>query len=111
MELSRRKWPRLELGPLETWRKRDVVEAYLKRSLKRQTCPNGGLPRPTSCDDRGAGADTKAYGLATFLTGVDFVDEKKIGIAETGSDPSKIPSGDRPGLMLFPSMVQSIISR
>ncbi|CAM9446758.1 unnamed protein product, partial [Ectocarpus sp. 12 AP-2014] len=33
MELSRRKWPTLELGPLQTWRKRDIVEAFLRRSL------------------------------------------------------------------------------
>lgn len=114
MELSRRKWPTLEVGPLETWRKRDIVEAFLKRSLAWR---RAGAP-PSPRVNEGRDAETQPHGSVTFLTGVDFVDDGSIGFAGETGGVSSTQAADggfktcrAPGLALFPSMIESILSR
>lgn len=150
MELQRRKWPTLEVGPLEGWRKRDIVEAFLKRSLTGTSEPTeSSALRPTNVNSATPGSSGGDGGATaqiskTFLTGVDFVVDAGItgntmhlhsrgeaqcgdcgggggggeggegGDADGGS--GKIPGGyfkicDKPGLVLFPSMVERIVSR
>lgn len=112
MELQRRKWPTLEVGPLETWRKSDIIEAFLKRSLRArptvQRVLQSGSRAPASVNDS-----------STFLTGLESVVEdgptgnerdtlgkEGIEMAENAFKPSV---GSR--LVLFPSMIQAITSR
>lgn len=106
MELSRRKWPTLDIGPLETWRKRDILEAFLKRSLAGRST---GEP-PTLEND---GSDTQMQQerrkSATFLTGVDVTNDRGITFA-ADSDASTVRLGSG-GLVLFPSMIESILLR
>lgn len=111
MELTRRKWPTLEVGPLDTWRKRDIVEAFLKRSLGRRN----GEPAPPV--DDGEFPQVWQNTSATFLTGVDLVNDGGIGFAAdaTACAGQAGSGGTRRcppvGLVLFPSMVESILSR
>lgn len=92
MELSRRKWPTLELGPLQNWRKRDIVEAFLRRSL---------LGHRTHTEDHQDPRGTRRGSAVTFLTGVETLDG--------GDEPTA--QGSPPGLVLFPSMIESILSK
>lgn len=111
MELSRRKWPTLDIGPLETWRKRDILEAFLNLSLARRST---GEPPPLAND----GSDTQIQQQqqqqqesATFLTGVDVTDDRSITFA-ADSDAGRVGlGGGCGGLVLFPSMVESILLR
>lgn len=112
MELSRRKWPRLEVGPLETWRKRDIVEAFLKRSLVGR---NTGQ-RYSAENDRGV--EMQQQRPMTFLTGVDVVDDGGIGVGDASFSATGDMQADgrpgvcgRQGLVLFQSMIESILSR
>lgn len=93
MELSRRKWPTLELGPLQNWRKRDIVEAFLKRSLTRRRLSAGDRQ-----DARGKRLPGSA---ATFITGMDTM----------GGDDEPTAQDTSPGLVLFPSMIEKILSK
>lgn len=116
MELQRRKWPTLEVGPLETWRKRDIIEAFLKRSLA-----GAGAGDPPSANS-GRDIETQQESL-TFLTDVDIVDggttgglwSEITGVASDAGSNATAGGGFRmrsaPGLILFPSMVESILSR
>lgn len=115
MELSRRKWPTLELGPLQTWRKRDIVEAFLRRSFSARSTGEE-LPPGSRKGCEGAGQTGSA---ATFLTGVDIPDDGTTGFS-TGFAVSGVPldggdklmeGGSPPGLVLFPSMIDSIVSK
>lgn len=110
MELSRRKWPTLEVGPLERWRKRDIVEAYLKRSVVGRNIGESQV-------NDGRRIDTKEAGSVVFLTGLDLLSDDTIGIADGVAAGSAQSGGHRlrnwgtPGLALFPSMVEGILSR
>ncbi|CAM9111400.1 unnamed protein product, partial [Laminaria digitata] len=111
MELSRRKWPTLDIGPLETWRKRDILEAFLKRSLSGRS--TGEPPPPLEND--GSNPQTQQQqqqqqqqGSGTFLTGVDVTDDRGITFA-ADSDTGRVGLGGDGGLVLFPSMVESIL--
>lgn len=116
MELQRRKWPTLEVGPLETWRKRDIIESFLKRSL---AGASAGEP-PATTDDRDV--ETQ-QGSVTFLTDVDIVDGGRTGglwseitgvASDMGSNATMgggLNMRGAPGLVLFPSMIESILSR
>lgn len=110
MELSRRKWPTLDIGPLETWRKRDILEAFLKRSLAGRS--TGEPPPPLEND--GSNPQTQQQqqqqGSGTFLTGVDVTDDRGITLA-ADSDAGRVGLGGDGGLVLFPSMVESILLR
>lgn len=119
MELSRRKWPTLELGPLQTWRKRDIVEAFLKRSLTGRA--TGEPPSPfTAVGYNQDAVQTQPHGSSTtFITGVDVMDDGAIGLsaditaagvsADIGDDSRE--RGSALGLVLFPSMIESILSK
>lgn len=118
MELSRRKWPTLELGSLQTWRKRDIVEAFLRRSLTGWSTGEEFPPRGRkSC--QGAGQAQPQGSTATFLTGVDITDDGttglSMGIAASGvpadDGDERIEHGSPPGLVLFPSMIENILSK
>lgn len=116
MELQRRKWPTLEVGPLETWRKRDIIEAFLKRSLAGAS--DGSLPAANG----GRDVETQ-QGSLTFLTDVDLVDggttgglwSEITGVASDTGTNATVGGGfkrrSEPGLVLFPSMIESILSR
>lgn len=105
MELSRRKWPTLDIGPLETWRKRDILEAFLRRSFI-----GGSTGEPPPLVNEGSGTQSQQQpGSATFLTGVDVADDRGISFA-TDSDAGRARLGVG-GLVLFPSMVNSILLR
>lgn len=116
MELSRRKWPTLELGPLQTWRKRDIVEGFLTRSLTGWSAGEEFPPRGRK-DCQGAG-QTHLQG-STFLTGVDTIDDGTTGLS--AGNPAggvaaddvdeQVERGSRLGLVLFPSMIESILSK
>lgn len=128
MELQRRKWPTLEVGPLEAWRKRDIVEAFLKRSLAGRR-RSGGQPPLDSWNKDGKASETAGQESKTFLTGVDFflAEEGMAGCSSSLSDDAGAgeagitgemgPAAERlaprvePRLVLFPSMIESIISR
>ncbi|CAM9102993.1 unnamed protein product, partial [Hapterophycus canaliculatus] len=121
MELCRRKWPTLELGPLQTWRKRDILEEFLRRSLA-----GGSTGEPTSAtaSRNGSGLSTQQHGApATFLTGVEMMADGTIGLAaDTVASGVSLDgcggsgggghrnTGAPPGLVLFPSMIESILS-
>lgn len=119
MELQRRKWPMLEVGPLEPWRKLDIVEEFLRRSLRGRRSAQVVLSRDGQ-------SSTIRDDSATFLTGVDlFADETLLaaknddiseGNAEAASSENKVSRGTFPGstergLVLFPSMIERIVSR
>lgn len=117
MELSRRKWPTLDIGPLETWRKRDILEAFLKLSLARR---NTGEPPPLANDPlplANGGSDTqmqqtqKGQESSTFLTGVDVTDDRGTTFAADDSNAGRVGLGGGGGLVLFPSMIESILLR
>lgn len=107
MELSRRKWPTLEVGPLQTWRKRDIVEAFLKRSFTGRTI---GEPSPLRAAEYNQdAAQTQSQGSsATFITGVDVMEDGASVAVNVGDDLGQRNSA--PGLVLFPSMIESILS-
>lgn len=107
MELSRRKWPTLDIGPLETWRKRDIVEAFLKRSLVgRSTGELTSLANESSGTQR---QQQQQQGSAAFLTGVDVTDDRGISFsADSDAGRASLAVG---GLVLFPSMIESILLR
>ncbi|CAM9511324.1 unnamed protein product, partial [Ectocarpus sp. 13 AM-2016] len=113
MELSRRKWPTLEVGPLQTWRKRDIVEAFLRRSLS-GTRTQASIPSTANSDCRPKPPHASSK-EGIFLTGVDMKENGTIGLG-TGTVTSNVTpggSGERgasPGLVLFPSMIESILS-
>lgn len=120
MELQRRKWPTLEVGPLEEWRKRDIVQAFLKRSMTGRFTEEPLSPPNNTGDVAGIGI---AQSSSTFLTGIDFL-EGAPGSSSfvTGGGPAgggiggRVPGGTfrlwrEPGLVLFPSMVERIVSR
>lgn len=120
MELQRRKWPTLEVGPLEEWRKRDIVQAFLKRSLMGR-CAEALAP-PTNNASDGPSIDMPQC-ATTFLTGMDF-QERALGSVSSVTDGSRtgggsvatVPEGKfrlwgEPGLVLFPSMIERIVSR
>lgn len=123
MELQRRKWPTLEVGPLEVWRKRDIVEAFLKRSLAGQCSPAG--PPPSGIGGGGRGTGILPTTSTTFLTAVDFASKEGAledpwslnngGGAAGGGDGrttgGKFSMWGETGLVLFPSMVESIVCR
>lgn len=123
MELCRRKWPTLELGPLQTWRKRDILEEFLRRSLAGRSAAESA---PTPADCTGSGLSTKQHGeAATFLTGVEMMADGTLGL--TADSVGGIVSADGGGggggggghrrrgaplgLVLYPSMIESILSR
>lgn len=116
MELSRRKWPTLELGPLQTWRKRDIVEAFLRRSL---TGWSTGEEFPPEGRKAGQGAGQTQLEGSTFLTGVDTMDDGatslSMGVVASGvpadGGEERTERGSPPGLVLFPSMIENIISK
>lgn len=109
MELSRRKWPTLDIGPLETWRKRDILEAFLKLSLARRST---GEPPPLANDGSGAQIQQQQKGQesATFLTGVDVTEDRGTTFATEDSNAGRVGLGGG-GLVLFPSMIESILLR
>lgn len=118
MELSRRKWSTLELGPLQTWRKRDIVEAFLKRSLAGRIT---GEPSSLMAAEyhQGAGKTQRQGSPTTFLTGLEAMNDGAIGLAtdtaasglsaDVGDDSRQ--RGSAPGFVLFPSMIESILSK
>ena len=116
MELSRRKWPTLELGPLQTWRKRDIVEAFLRRSL---TGWSKGEEFPPTRKKALLGAGKAQLQGPTFLTGVDTMDDSSTGLSmgvavsavSANDGDEQTGSGSPPGLVLFPSMIESILSK
>lgn len=83
----------MELGPLQNWRKRDIVEAFLKRSLTRRSLGAG--------DHQDARGPRRPGSAVTFLTGVDTMD----------GDDEPTTQGSSPGLVLFPSMIEKILSK
>ncbi|CBJ30460.1 conserved unknown protein [Ectocarpus siliculosus] len=113
MELSRRKWPTLELGPLQNWRKRDIVEAFLRRSLS-GTRTQDSVPSTANSDCRPKPPHASSE-EGIFLTGVDMKENGTIGLG-TGTVTSSVTPGgsgepgSSPGLVLFPSMIESILS-
>lgn len=113
MELSRRKWPTLELGPLQTWRKRDIVEAFLRRSLS-GTRTQESVPSTANSEGRKKTQHRSEDGI--FLTGVDMTENGTVGLGTGTVTSSVTPGGSReqgspPGLVLFPSMIESILSK
>ncbi|CAM9179945.1 unnamed protein product [Ectocarpus fasciculatus] len=112
MELSRRKWPTLELGPLQTWRKRDIVEAFLRRSFSGRRTQES-VPSTANSEGRTKTPHSSEEGI--FLTGVDMTENGTIGLGTGTVTSSVTPGGSRkqdssPGLVLFPSMIESILS-
>lgn len=119
MELSRRKWPTLEVGPLQTWRKRDIVEAFLKRSLEKRSTGEAS-PLTAAEYNQDAGQTQPRGSSTTFITGVDVMDNATVSVsAETAATgvPADVGDGSRQrgssptGLVLFPSMIESILSK
>lgn len=120
LELQRRKWPTLEVGPLATWRKRDIVEAFLRRSLTR----GRRSQTPASEEDRDAAAGGNSS--RTFLTGIDACADEASTLPGSGALESEDREGidwsregswlgyksmGRRQLVLFPSMIEKIVKR
>ena len=108
MELSRRKWPTLELGPLQTWRKRDIVEAFLRRSL---TGWSTGEEFPLRGKKERQGVRQTRLQGSTFLTGVDAMDDIAASGVRADDGDERTATSSPPGLVLFPSMIESILSK
>lgn len=95
MELSRRRWPVLDVSPLQDWRKRDIVEAFSRRSIVGRRSSWGEEAPPSDA----TWGSKMMRRMPTFLTGMNFEED-------AASEYTL-----KPGLVLFPSMVERILSK